>query len=306
MKRSETVKFPNSVQLFKFCQKVLSFQRNTKVNDQEVGDILEFNPSDCSHWKRGERNIKSVFALAKLAEVMQIETSIVHDVASGAIGLDEAFFEFLEAGSIKDAIAKANEEGPKAIAEARERVEHFVQAVHAQCEFTTPPLYLPEILRFFSFITTQPTDIVDRLTRVLKLKQGQYCIQFRKGDLKPQTRMSMTRDFAKIIFQAERERFPELGPMSPNMAPFEEIMFTSSLLIPKNLILDEMSKLDSRRNMIAELGALFWVPKSLISFQMQDILRSGNRLTLTGKAIVTSDVNISTTTSTQVDTVATY
>ena len=41
-------------------------QRNGKVHDQEVGAILSFNPSDCSHWKRGEKHVKSVFALAKL------------------------------------------------------------------------------------------------------------------------------------------------------------------------------------------------------------------------------------------------
>ncbi len=300
MKRSETVKFPSSVQLFKFCQKVLTFQRATKVNDQEVGDILEFNPSDCSHWKRGERNIKSVFALAKLAEVMQVETALVHDVASGAIGLDEAFFEFLEAKSIKEAMTKANEEGPGVMNAARERVENFVKAIHAQCEFTTPPLYLPEILRFFSFITTQPTEIVDKLTRILKLKQGQYCIQFRKGDLRPQTRMSMTRDFARIVFEAERSRFPELGTVSTNIAQFEEILFTASLLIPKTLILDEMSKLDSRRNVISELSTLFWVPKSLVSFQMQDVLRSGNKLTIErpmvidqGMTLGSSETNVS-------------
>jgi hypothetical protein len=64
MKRSGATKFPSSVQLFKFCQKVLMHQRGTKVRDQEVGAILNFNPSDCSHWKRGEKNVRSVFALA--------------------------------------------------------------------------------------------------------------------------------------------------------------------------------------------------------------------------------------------------
>ena len=52
MRRSGTAKFPHSVQLFKFTQKVMVDQRGGKVNDQEVGSILNFNPSDCSHWKR--------------------------------------------------------------------------------------------------------------------------------------------------------------------------------------------------------------------------------------------------------------
>ena len=62
-------------------QKVLMSQKGGKVHDQEVGQILNFNPSDCSHWKRGEKNVRSVFALAKLSETLAIEPTLVHDVA---------------------------------------------------------------------------------------------------------------------------------------------------------------------------------------------------------------------------------
>ena len=57
----------------------------------------------------------------------------------------------------------------------------------------------------------------------------------------------------------------------------EELIFTASLLAPKALLLSEMSKLDSRKNIVNELAALFWVPKSLVGFQLQDIVRSGER-----------------------------
>src|SRR6185312_12282519 len=107
MKRSGAVKFPNSVQLFKFCQKVLMSQRGSKVHDQEVGSILNFNPSDCSHWKRGEKNVRSVFSLAKLAETLAVETTLIHDVASGAVGLDEAFYEWTESNAFQQTHAKA-------------------------------------------------------------------------------------------------------------------------------------------------------------------------------------------------------
>ena len=277
MKRSGAVKFPNSVQLFKFCQKVLMHQRGAKVHDQEIGEILSFNPSDCSHWKRGEKNVRSVFALAKLAETLKVETSLVHDVASGASGLDEAFFEYQEAASVKDAQAKAATATPAEIAEARKRVEVFVAELHSQAEFNTPPLYLPEVLRFFAFVQTQPIDMIDRLTRILRTKPGQYTINFRKGDLKAQTRMSLAKDLARIVFEGERERFPELGPLNPAVVGLEQTFFVAAVLAPKAMILSEMAKLDARRNVIAELAALFWVPKLMISFQLQDALRTGDR-----------------------------
>lgn len=277
MKRSGAVKFPNSVQLFKFCQKVLMAQKGGKVHDQEVGSILSFNPSDCSHWKRGEKNVRSVFSLAKLADALQVETTLVHDVASGAVGLDEAFYEWQESNGFKALMSKAAEVEPQAIAEARKRVEAFVAQLHEQCEFSTPPLYVPEVLRFFAFVVTQPTDMMDKLSRILRVKPGQYSIQFRKGDLKPQTRMCMVKDLARILFEGERERFPELGKAQANLVEMEETLFCASLLVPKSVLLAEMSKLDSRKNVISELAALFWVPKSLIGFQLQDILRSGER-----------------------------
>jgi hypothetical protein len=276
MKRSGAVKFPNSVQLFKFCQKVLSHQRGEKIRDQEVGEILEFNPSDCSHWKRGEKNVRSVFALAKLAEVMQIETTLVHDVASGAASLDEAYFDYLESRAFKETTAKIKALSASDVNAARVRVESFVKAILAQSDFTTPPLYLPEVMRFFSFVVTQPMDMIDKLSRILRVKPGQYTVHFRKGDLKPQTRMSIIKDLARIIFEGERARFPELGPINTDLVAFESTIFTADLLAPKAMIQAEIAKLDARRNVVAELATLFWVPKSLICLQLQEIVRTND------------------------------
>lgn len=280
MKRSGAVKFPESVQLFKFCQKVLMSQRGTKVNDQDVGSILNFNPSDCSHWKRGEKNVRSVFSLAKLAEVLEVETSLIHDVASGLSGLDEAIFEWQESHNLKQLRQKLSLCSTAKVTEARKRVEGFVSLLHSQIQFTTPPLYLPEALRSFSFITTQQGEMIDKLSRLLRVKPGHYAIHYRKGDLKPQTRMAMTKDLARILFEGERARFPELGAMDQELLEFEETLFVASLLAPKNLLAQEMSKLDSRKNMISELATLFWVPKTLIGFQLQDIVRMGQKMAI--------------------------
>jgi hypothetical protein len=278
MKRSGAVKFPNSVQLFKFCQKVLSHQRGEKIHDQEVGSILEFNPSDCSHWKRGEKSVRSVFSLAKLSEALHVEASLIHDIASGHCDLEEAYFEYMESRTFKASLEQVNQVGNARIAETRAKVQAFVANLHRQSEFTTPPFYLPEVMRFFSFITTQPTDMLDKLSRILRTKPNQYCIQYRKGEMRAQSRMSIAKDFARIIFEAERARYPELGEADPQVMVYEILTFVANLLIPKNMMLDELAKLDSRRNVVADLSALFWVPKSLVGFQMQEVLKSGELL----------------------------
>ncbi len=272
MKRSGAIKFPHSVQLFKFCQKVMMHQKGTKVRDQEVGSILNFNPSDCSHWKRGEKNVRSVFALAKLAETLGVETTLIHDITSGHADLDEAYFEYLEARNCRALNEQIKSVSQDEIEAARARVQAFVQQLLIESEFQTPPLYLPEVMRSFAFISTQPVDMLDKLSRILRVKAGQYCIQYKKGELKAQTRMSMLKDLARILFQGERARFPEFGPGNPALLAFEEQQFVANLLIPRTMLMQELSKLDSRKNVITELATIFWVPKSLISYQLQNIV----------------------------------
>ena len=274
MKLAKTAKFPHSVQLFRFCQQVLSQRKRGKVHDQEVGAILGFNPSDCSHWKRGKKNVRSVFALEKLAEALEVEISLIYDIVSGLIGIDEALYEFNQArdfhGEIKGI---ANIEGARLLA-VQQRCDKFVDQLHKQTEFIVPPLYLPEVLRFFPFVTAQSTEMVDRLSRILRIKPGQYCIQFKKGDLRPQTRMSIVSELTRILLQGERARFPEMGRGDEDLLKYEHYMFMVGLLVPKEMLRREMRELDSRKNMVAELATLFWVPKSLIGFQLQNILRA--------------------------------
>lgn len=273
MRRSGIAKFPNSVQLFRFCQKVLMDQKGGKVHDQEVGGILSFNPSDCSHWKRGEKNIRSVFALAKLADALAVEISLVHDLASGAICLDEAYFEYQESRSIQKSIQSATLVGAGAFGLARTRAEAFAADLHKKADLNTAPVYLPEVLRLLPFISAQAVDMMDKLSRILRKKPGHYVIQFKRGELSAQTRLSVALDLARIIFEAERKQFPELGTLDASLTHFEELAFAAALLIPKDLLKKEFSTLDPRKNVVAEAAAMFWVPRSLVCFQLQDIVR---------------------------------
>lgn len=280
MKRyGSTVKFPNSVQLFKFCQKVLMHQKGGKVRDQEVGSILDFNPSDCSHWKRGEKNVKSVFGLARLSDALKLESALIHDVASGVTDLDEAYFEYLESQATKVMFDRVRGISEDKLQNAKNTVLSFVENLHQKADFSTPPLYLPEVMRCFPFINTTPVEMLDRLSRILRVKAGKYTIQFKKGELKPQTRLSMVKDLGRILFEGERNRYPELGTgFAPELNAYEISLFCANLLIPKNLLKLEIEKTDSRCNIVNELANHFWVPKSLICFQLQDMLKGSSTL----------------------------
>ena len=279
-------KFPESAQLFKFCHRVLFHRQGKRINDQDVGAILNFNPSDCSHWKRGKKNVRSVFALEKLATELNIEVALIYDIISGAVDIDEAYYEHqqsIEFRNVLTAVQQRQEEtnadtgadviDAEQIKDVRLRCEQFVASLHRRCEFVVPPLYLPEVMLFFPFISTQTVDMVDKLSRILRVKSGQYCIQFRRGDIRPQTRMSVVAEMARILLQGERDKFPELGKLNEKLLKFEQHIFIAEMLAPKSMIKKEMQRLDARKNLISGLASLFWAPRTLISYQMQNILR---------------------------------
>lgn len=272
MRRTGTAKFPSSVNLFKFVHKVMADQKGTKINDQEVGNILEYNPSDCSHWKRGEKSVKSVFALNRIAEVLSVEPALVIDIASGAIGVDEAWYEYQEALNIQKTVRSLAGVSPDKIAAVRNRILLFVDAIHKQADFKAAPLYVPEVIRFFSFINLQPAELMDRVSRILRVKAGQYIIQYPKTDLKPQIRLAMVRELARILCQAERERFPELGERDDELIEFEEILLAANLLAPLPMIRSEIAKVDTKKNIVNEMAAVFWVPKTIMTMQMKHLL----------------------------------
>ncbi|MDE3269417.1 MAG: hypothetical protein OYH77_03930 [Pseudomonadota bacterium] len=267
-------KFPESAHLFKFCHRVLTQKRGKRVNDQDVGSILNFNPSDCSHWKRGKKNVRSVFALEKLATELNIEVALIYDIISGAVDIDEAYYEHQQAIEFRRVLAAARQEDPGLLNDVQQRCEQFISELHQRCEYVVPPLYLPEVMLFFPSISTQAVDMVDKLSRILRVKSSQYCIQFRSGDIRPQTRMSVIAELARILLQGERSKYPQLGELNEALLKFEQHLFIAEMLAPKAMLKREMQNVDARKNLISGLAAQFWVPRMLISYQMQSILRS--------------------------------
>ena len=86
MKKETVAKYPHSANLFQFCRKVLDHKfGGIRVIDQDVGQILGFDPADCSHWKKGKKNIRSIQAMKSIADHLEVDEKLIVDVASGEI-----------------------------------------------------------------------------------------------------------------------------------------------------------------------------------------------------------------------------
>ena len=100
MKKETEIKYPHSANLFQFCRRVLDHKfGGIRVIDQDVGQILGFDPADCSHWKKGKKNIRSIQAMKSIADHLGVDEKLVVDVASGEIGDEEAFYEYTGYGA---------------------------------------------------------------------------------------------------------------------------------------------------------------------------------------------------------------
>src|SRR5690606_14899741 len=65
-----------------------------RVIDQDVGQILGFDPADCSHWKKGKKNIRSIQAMKNIAQHLGVDEKLVVDVAAGDVSDLEAYWEY--------------------------------------------------------------------------------------------------------------------------------------------------------------------------------------------------------------------
>ena len=170
MKKTAEIKYPNSANLFQFCRKVLDHKfGGIRVIDQDVGQILGFDPADCSHWKKGKKNIRSIQAMKSIAEHLGVDEKLVVDIASGEIEDSEAFFEFsgyglftvdakLFEGAKKDFYRKnASDWSQDKEKEFRETfdvnieaIEKIVSEIHTKINFQEAPLYLPEVVSHYT------------------------------------------------------------------------------------------------------------------------------------------------------------
>lgn len=269
-KSTETARFPQSAALFKFCLRVMEVRAGAKVHDQEVGNILSFNPSDTSHWKRGKKAVRSIYALDTLASALNVSTEVIQDLADGAIDLDDAWYEFEESEELRKVNAQLT---PELRLERRQRLAHierFASDLLKRAGTLTVPVFLPELLQTLPSISVIQGEVSEKIARSSKAKPGSFLIRYRKGDLRAHTRAAVAREIARILLFAERASIG-LGAWRQELEFLEVVDLSNCLLVPKNHLIRETELLSSRVNFIKALAEAFWVPKSVVRSRLKQI-----------------------------------
>jgi uncharacterized protein (UPF0297 family) len=298
MRKESDVKYPNSANLFRFCRRVLDHKYGgIRVIDQDVGQILSFDPADCSHWKKGKKNIRSIQAMKNIADHLGIDQKLVVDVASGDMDDAEAFCEYNGYGSLavdsniveaakkafyrKHAAAwtKEKEQSFREFFEPQEKIiNELVKEIHGRLNYSEPPLYLPEITAAYGGIQLVPDPafpgsadanpvevVVDGQTTKIRYKSG--------TETQPYMRYRIAKAIGMHFLPKRNGESEGLGEYVGYMQDVESNIFANRLLAPANLIRNEMAQLNVGRDVISQLSESFWVSKVFMNSRLKSILQ---------------------------------
>jgi hypothetical protein len=271
-KSSEAPRFPNSALLFQFCLRAMEARSpGSNIHDQEIGNILQFNPSDTSHWKRGKKSVRSIYALEKLSRDLDADLAVVQEVAEGVVDLDEAWMDHIESAEERRLVSLYT---PEMHVERRRRqkmLDIVASRILTSAGIESVPVYLPEILEVLEFIQITQADVSDKITRSTKTKPGQYTIKYRKGEMRPHTRAAIAREIARIVLFSEREKF-QIPERLEGFGFFEIQDLSNAMLVPKTLLLMETAKVSNKLNLTKALSETFWVPQHVVRSRLKALI----------------------------------
>ncbi len=301
MKKVEANRYPHSATLFKFCKEALEirYDGNVKVIDQDVGAILGYDPADCSHWKKGKKNIRSLSTLRNIADHLNVDEGLLIDITSGKVSLDEAVFEFRGYGSFMlngkslDVLKKEYFKNPSKYQAndgqvptfedlfdvQRNAVVRVAQELIKSGGFTEAPLYIPEILRLYTGISLivrpeqEEASIITHEGEGIEFKTMMTC---REDDTRPYVRFLAAKVLFKHLCMSQHPLLTGFSETPSEIMDIQSNIFAGALLVPGEMLRSEVEKSDTAFDLVRQLADTFWVSRSLINQRLRDFLEHGN------------------------------
>lgn len=302
MKKTAENRYPHSATLFKFCKEALEirYEGNVKVIDQDVGAILGYDPADCSHWKKGKKNIRSIQAMKSIAEHLGVDEKLIVDVASGDLDDIEAFFEFSGYGAFaidpkvfeaakKDfyrrysgSWTKDRENEFKDYFNANEAaIDKVVTEIHQRINFLEAPLYLPEVVTGYPDLALLPVDAAPekegaRVVPVTVTQKGaETKISYQAGtDMRPYMRYRIAKAMGGHFLKDLLPKADDGNEYTGHLVDVQTNLFAAKLLAPANLLRREMAQINVAKDVVSQLSEVFWVSKTFMNRRLKEILQA--------------------------------
>jgi hypothetical protein len=296
--QNKGMRFPHAANLFKFCRYILAHKvgGGGRVIDQDVGHLLSLDPTDCSHWKSGKKDIASVHALRALSEHLHIDEQLVMEVASGGLDPVEGFYECMSYGAFgmdpsilaqakKAFFRKTVEEGRPHEAEFqrwfipnRLAIQTCVAQIHQTLDYREAPLYLHEIPGHYPHIrlvavadqeSLAPASPSAQVPIHSHFKGSSLVITYPKAsEVKAFMRFHIAKEMAAAFL--EKKTFPqELQPYADHIWSQESHLFAAYLLAPDALLKKEIRSIPASGDLLVKLAEVFWMSKLFMNQRLK-------------------------------------
>ncbi len=296
MKKIEANRYPHSATLFKFCKEALEirYEGNVKVIDQDVGAILGYDPADCSHWKKGKKNIRSLTTLRSIADHLNIDERLLIDIASGRIGLEEAVFEykgygqFALSGRHLESLKKEFFKNPtrwqtegtlRSFEELfdidRSAIGRLANVVTEAGTFKEAPIYIPEVYNLYPSISIQSNESQEQPLITTYSGEGdmfQTRITFRGPEMRPYVRFLAAKELFKHLVRSKHAAATRFANAPEEVLDIQSNIFAGMLLVPGTLLRKEVEAIDSSLDIVVQLADVFWVSKALMNQRLRDYM----------------------------------
>ncbi len=297
MKKTAENRYPHSATLFRFCKEALEirYEGNVKVIDQDVGAILGYDPADCSHWKKGKKNIRALATLRSIADHLNIDERLLIDIASGKVGLEEAVFEYRGYGSfalqgrslenLKKEFFKnptkwqQPDGGLKSFEELfdidRGAVVKSAEAVLASGNFTEAPIYIPEIFQLYPGIKLTSDETIAEPVLVEAQGAGENAttnVRFRGPEMRPYVRFLLAKELFKHLVRTNSKITARFVSSPSEVLDVQANIFAGLLLIPGKMLRKEVESIDSSIDIVLQLAETFWTSKALMNQRLRDYM----------------------------------
>lgn len=258
----ENNRFPHSAELFKFCKEVLNIKKNStnKVTDQDVGALLGFDPADCTHWKYGRKNIKSIQNLNQLANTLEMDPRNLIDLSLGKNDLFDALTEYQGYGEFSCSDSE------------REILLQEANKIAEEANIKSLPIYVPEVANIIPNIEVSTVDNQKDLI-YSRFEKEKYKITWPKSEkLGTSLRFFLAKELAAYLISSTvlKERLPQekVSILSNTLAIF--------LLMPTYLLQVACSQCDPARDTVEQLMTQFWMSRTLVNIRLKDFLMHRN------------------------------
>lgn len=300
MKKIAENRYPNSANLFRFCKEALEirYDGNVKVIDQDVGAILGYDPADCSHWKKGKKNIRSLSTLRAIADHLAIDERLLIDIAAGKMGLEEAIFEFRGYGAFtlkgrttenlkkeyfKNPAKYGSEESRLTFEDLfdvdRPGVVKAVQETLDSGQFEEAPIYMPEIARLFPNFTVVADETITQAVEVINENEGdslRTTVKFRGSEMRPYLRFLVSRELFKFLSSAGHNSVAAIRKCPEEILDIRANLYAGLLLVPGKMLRKEVERVDTAKDIVTQLAETFWVSKAMMNQRLRDYMEHLN------------------------------